>query len=166
MCPLETALFHIASTELSVSAVDSTPVLIRMKLSWWRGYPAIILVLLRIGKVGRLRWWKALWWPFMIHGRRPGHVPQLFGLTQQFVLLPWGLWERSWKPFPLSQATFSHTGPLLGLCGPQTASLQTGLHALSCCPVLSDEHCAQPPSHDNPTCPALNTPLMSPKGFP
>lgn len=85
---------HIASTESSVSAVVSTPVLIRVKLSWGSGYPAIILVLLRIGK-GELRWWKALWWPFMIQGRRPGHVLQLLGLIQHPVLLHWGLWERS-----------------------------------------------------------------------
>lgn len=42
--------------------------------------------------------------------------------------------------------------------------LQAELCGVSCCPMLSDEHCAQPPSHDSPTCPALNTPVMNPKG--
>lgn len=162
MYPLETGSFHISSTESSVSTVEPTPVLINTKLSWWSSYPAIILVLLRIGKV-ELRWWKALWWPFMIQGKRPGHLPQLLGLTQQFVLLHWDLWERSQNFSPLPGHPLSHK--MLGLPGPQSAFGAAG-RAVCCCSVLSDEHCAQPPSRDTPTCAALNAPLMNPKGSP
>lgn len=122
-----------------------------MKLSWWSGYPTIILVLLRIGKV-ELRWWKALWWPFMIQGRRPGHVPRLLRLTQHPVLLHWGVWERSWNLFLSPRPPSLTQGALLGLpeciwccrlsCVLLSRADMSTVHnpsALTALPVLPDE---------------------------
>lgn len=81
---------------------------------------------------------------------------------------PLGSLGEKLKPFPpLPGHLLPHRDHYWGCPVPRGhLVLQAGLCGVSCCPMLSDEHCAQAPSHDSPTCPALNTPLMNPKGSP
>lgn len=77
------------------------------------------------------------------------------------------LGEKPKNSSPLPGHLLSFKGTLLGLPGPQNASGAAGRAVY--CVLLSPadyEHCAQPPRHDSPTHPALNTPLMNPKGSP
>lgn len=88
--------------------------------------------------------------------------------SQNSLCCSTGVSGREIKTFsPLPGHLLSHRDHCWGCLVPRVyLVLQAELCAVSSCPVLSDEHSAQPPSHDNPICPALNTPLISPKGSP